>query len=363
MTSDIAQGVLHGLRVVEIAGLGPVSFVGMLLADMGAEVVRIVRPGHIDREKGATLRGRTQVTLDLRSPDEQRQALALVGCADVLIEGFRPGVMERLGFGPDAVCARHPKLVYGRMTGWGQNGPRATTAGHDIDYIATAGALHAIGGDEPMVPLNLVGDYGGGALYLAMGVLAAVVHVRSGGGGQVVDCAICDGTVSLLSLMHGLHQAGRWTDDRKSNTLDGAAPFYRTYRCSDGGHIAVGAIELVFYRQLLSLLGLDGPLFADQHDKSRWAEQADALQAVFDQQPRAHWDELFRDSDACVAPVNSLAESVRDPHLQSRATFVDVGGETQPAPAPRFATTPSRAYPSREADARHMLAAWRTSDR
>jgi alpha-methylacyl-CoA racemase len=356
-TVDV-QGVLHGIRVVEIAGLGPVSFAGMLLADMGADVVRVVRPGHVDLEKGATLRGRTQVTLDLRKPEEQQEALALLAHADVLLEGFRPGVMERLGLGPEAVLARHPSLVYGRMTGWGQHGPRAAVAGHDIDYIAITGALHAVGGDDPVVPLNLVGDYGGGALYLAIGVLAAVVHVRSGGAGQVVDCAICDGTVSLLSLVHGLRHAGRWTDSRQSNTLDGAAPFYRTYRCSDDLHIAVGAIEPPFYRQLLERLGLGGPLFADQHDRSRWVEQAEALQAVFGQSPRAHWDEMFSATDACVAPVNSLAESVCDPHLRSRNAFVDVAGETQPAPVPKFVSTPSRAGPSRDADARQVLAAW-----
>lgn len=353
-----AQGVLHGVRVVEIAGLGPVSFAGMLLADMGADVVRVRRPGHAERERGATLRGRTQVTLDLREPGQRQDAMALLACADVLLEGFRPGVMERLGLGPEAVLARHPHLVYGRMTGWGQSGPRAASAGHDIDYIAITGALHAVGSDDPVVPLNLVGDYGGGALYLAMGVLAALVHARSSGAGQVVDCAICDGAVSLLSLMHGLRHAGRWVDARQSNTLDGAAPFYRTYRCSDGRHIAVGAIEAPFYRQLLERLGLDDPLFADPSDRSRWAEQAQALQAVFGRQPRAHWDALFSAGDACVAPVNSLAESQRDPHLQSRAAFVEVAGETQPAPAPRFAATPSNARPSRAADARQVLAAW-----
>lgn len=358
MKQVAAHGPLHGVRVVEMAGLGPVSFTGMLLADMGAQVVRVARPGHADMEKGATLRSRTQVTLDLRQPEEQQQALALLEHADVLLEGFRPGVMERLGLGPDTVLARNPRLVYGRMTGWGQHGPRASTAGHDIDYIAITGALHAIGAQEPTVPLNLVGDYGGGALYLAMGVLAAVLHVRSGGKGQVVDCAICDGTVSLLSLMHGLRHAGRWTDARQSNTLDGVAPFYRTYRCSDGQHIAVGAIEPPFYRQLLEQLGLGGPLFADQHDRTRWAEQAQALQAAFSQRPRSAWTALFAGTDACVAPVNSLAESLHDPHLQARTAFVEVAGEMQPAPVPRFAATPSRASPGHTSDARQVLQAW-----
>ncbi|WP_066273120.1 CaiB/BaiF CoA transferase family protein [Hydrogenophaga palleronii] len=353
-----AHGPLHGVRVVEMAGLGPVSFTGMLLADMGAQVVRIARPRHADMEKGATLRSRTQITLDLHLPDEQQQALTLLEHADVLLEGFRPGVMERLGLGPDTLLARNPRLVYGRMTGWGQHGPRASTAGHDIDYIAITGALHAIGTQDPAVPLNLVGDYGGGALYLAMGVLAAVLHVRSGGAGQVVDCAICDGTVSLLSLMHGLRHAGLWRDARQSNTLDGAAPFYRTYRCSDGQHIAVGAIEPPFYRQLLERLGLSGSLFADQHDRAGWAEQARTLQAVFAQRTRNEWTELFTGTDGCVAPVNSLQESLYDPHLQSRTAFIEVAGEMQPAPVPRFAATPSRASPGHTSDARQVLHAW-----
>ena len=363
MASITAPSVLQGLRVVEMAGLGPVSFAGMLLGDMGADVVRVARPGHVDLEQGATLRGRSKLTLDLRDPDAKHAALELIEHADVLIEGFRPRVMERLGLGPDEVLSRNPDLVYGRMTGWGQSGPRALAAGHDIDYIALSGALHAVGPEaDPAIALNLIGDYGGGALYLAMGVLAGVIHARAGGGGQVVDCAICDGTVSLLSLMHGLLHAGRWKDRRQSNTLDGAAPFYRTYRCSDGKHMAVGAIEPQFYRLFIDIMGLGGELFAEQHDRSRWSAQAAALQAIFGTRPRQHWDGLFAGTDACVAPVNSLDESRRDPHLLAREAFVDLAGEAQPAPAPRFAASPSRARPSHAVDVGQLLAAWRCGE-
>lgn len=353
-----ASGPLRGTRVLEIAGLGPVTFAAMLLADMGAEVVRIARPGHVEMEKGATLRGRKRLSLDLRSPQGKAAALDLTAGADVLLEGFRPGVMERLELGPAAALARNPRLVYGRMTGWGQTGPRSATAGHDIDYIAIAGALHAIGDEAPVVPLNLVGDYGGGALYLAMGVLAGVLHARSTGAGQVVDCAICDGTVSLLSLMHGLRHVGRWRDERQGNSLDGAAPYYRTYRCGDGRYIAVGAIEPAFQELLLQRLGIDGEPFTDLHDRSRWPEQAKALQDAFATRSRDEWAGLFADSDACVAPVNSISDSLQDPHLRSRAAFVELAGETQPAPAPRFMASPSEARASAEAELETLLDAW-----
>ena len=355
------MGPLAGLRVVEVAGLGPVTFAAMLLADMGAHVARISRPGHVEIERGATLRGRTQLTLDLRSDEGKQCFLELLANADVLLEGFRPGVMERLKLGPREALVRNPRLVFGRMTGWGQSGPHASTAGHDINYIATAGELHAIGGEDPAVPLNLVGDFGGGALYLAMGVLAAVLHARATGTGQVVDCAICDGTASLLSLMHGLRAAGRWKDSRLSNTLDGAAPYYRTYRCKDDAAIAVGAIEPQFYAILLRCLGLqDDPLFADQHDRARWQDQAATLQRLFAGRTRAEWMTVVGDTDACVSPVNSLAESLADPHLLQRRVFVAVGGEQQPAPAPRFSSTTSTARPSLHADdIGQVLEMWR----
>lgn len=353
-------GPLTGLRVIEVAGLGPITFAAMLLADMGADVVRIVRPGHADMEKGATLRGRRQVAIDLRASAGRDTLLDLCGEADVLMEAFRPGVMERLQLGPAPATQRNGRLVYARMTGWGQSGPRAATAGHDINYIAVAGALHPIGGDEPAIPLNLVGDYGGGALYLAMGVLAAVLHARDTGTGQVVDCAICDGTVSLLSLMHGLRHVGRWRDERLSNTLDGAAPYYRTYRCRDGLDVAVGAIEPQFYKLLLERLQLeDAPIFSRQHDRAMWSRQAEALQQIFGMRTRDEWLAVFSDSDACVAPVNALHASQADPHLVARGSFSTVAGELQPAPAPRFAASPSKARPSQEvSDAQDILDAW-----
>jgi alpha-methylacyl-CoA racemase len=355
-------GPLQGLRVVEFAGLGPASFAGMLLADMGAEVVRVARPNHVEMEMGATIRGRAHLVVDLRSVEGQESALQLLAAADVLVEGFRPGVMERLGLGPEKVLARNPKLVYARMTGWGQTGPRAATAGHDIDYIAITGALHAIGTEDPVVPLNLVGDYGGGALYLTMGILAAVLNARGKGSGQVVDCAICDGTVSLLSLMHGLRHVGRWRDSRQANTLDGAAPFYRTYRCKDGKHVAVGAIEPPFYKLLVERLGLiDDPLFSQQSDRGMWPQQTAVMEKVFLSRTRDAWALDFADTDACVAPVNSLNESALDSHLLARSAFVDVAGEKQPAPAPKFMGTPGAARPSRQADNVHkLLESWST---
>lgn len=352
-------GALRGLRVVEFAGLGPASFAAMLLADMGAEVVRIARPGHVEMERGATIRGRSHLVLDLRNRADQLQALELLGAADILIEGFRPGVMERLGLGPEIALARNPRLVYGRMTGWGQSGPRAPTAGHDIDYIAITGALNAIGSEEPAVPLNLIGDYGGGGLYLAMGVLAGVLHSRASGQGQVIDAAICDGTVSLLSLMHGLMHDQKWRDTRQSNVLDGAAPYYRTYRCNDDKFIAVGAIEGPFYRELLEKLGISESLFDVQNDRSRWPEQTERLKEVFCRRSRSEWLEVFAGTDACVAPVNSLSESLEDPHLQQRHAFVKIAGETQPAPAPRFTVTPSSAQESLKVDnVQQLLERW-----
>lgn len=357
--SPSPAGPLRGLRVVEFAGLGPVSFTAMLLADMGARVVRIERPGAVAMERGATMRGRERLALDLRSADGLATTRELLRHAEVAIEGFRPGVMERLGLGPAELFALRPALVFGRMTGWGQEGPRSRQAGHDIDYLAVAGALHPIGPAEgPSMPLNLVGDYGGGALYLTVGVLAALHEAARSGRGQVVDAAICDGAVSLLSLIHGLRAASRWRDERQSNVLDGAAPYYRSYRCADGLHLAVGAIEPQFHAEFLARLGLDAKAFA-QHDRDRWPEQARALETLFAREPRAHWEALFEGSDACVAPVNNLAASTRDPHLVARQVFVELEGELQPAPAPRFSHSPSLPRPATSvvADA-HWLADW-----
>ena len=360
-SGSLRAGPLADLRVIEFAGLGPAPFAAMMLADMGAEVVRIERPANTQiLERGAVLRGRQCLALDLRQPEALAQAAALVARSDVLIEGYRPGAMERLGLGPEPMHAGNPRLVYARMTGWGQIGPRAQTAGHDIDYIAITGALHAMGSaGQPAPPLNLVGDYGGGALYLVVGVLAALHTARVTGRGQVVDAAICDGTVSLLSLMHGLLQSQRWTDRRHSNTLDGAAPFYRTYRCRDGEFIAVGAIEPQFYAELRERAGLTDPLFAPQLDRKMWPAQAEALAAVFASRSRSEWLAIFEGSDACVAPVLSLGDSRSDPHLVARGAFVDVGGEAQPAPAPRFSSTPSAARVSvAEPNAQAVLERW-----
>ena len=323
----------------------------MLLADMGAEVVRIVRPGHVEMENGATLRSRTQLALDLRTPEGNKAIRQLFLTADVALEGFRPGVMERLELGPAEALAINQRLIYGRMTGWGQDGPRSPSAGHDINYIAITGALHAIGHEDPVVPLNLVGDYGGGALYLALGILAAVMHARSTGMGQVVDCAVCDGTTSLLSLMHGLRHAGRWQDSRQANILDGAAPFYRTYRCKDLASIAVGAIEPQFYSTLRRHLGIEkDPLFEQQHDKTLWPQQICMLQDIFSKRTRDDWATIFSGTDACVSPVNSLRESFQDKHLQCRQSFIDMNGELQPAPVPRFSASPSVARQSLQAE-------------
>ncbi len=352
-------GPLQGLRVVEFAGLGPVSFTAMLLADMGARVVRIERPGSVPMESGATMRGRERLALDLRSVEGLAIARELLRHADIAIEGFRPGVLERLGLGPEELFALRPALVLGRMTGWGQAGPRSQQAGHDIDYLAVAGALHPIGPPgTPSVPLNLIGDYGGGALYLAVGVLAALHEAASSGRGQVVDAAICDGSVSLLSLIHGLRAASRWNDARESNVLDGGAPYYRSYRCADGLYLAVGAIEPHFHAEFCARLGVDPQSFA-QGDRARWPEQVRELQALFETRPRAHWEAVFDGSDACVAPVNDLAASTRDPHLVARRVFLEVDGELQPAPAPRFSRSPSAARPAKcvQADA-GWLASW-----
>lgn len=353
-----AAGPLAGLRVLEMAGLGPVSFTAMLLADMGAHVVRVARPGHVDMERGATLRGRNSLMLDLKSAEGVDAVMALATHADVLLEGFRAGVMERLGLGPTPLLARNPALVYGRMTGWGQSGPRAQTAGHDIGYIAITGALGAIGGAEPAVPLNLLGDYGGGALYLAMGVLAAVLNARTTGKGQVVDSAICDGTVSLLALVHGLRHAGRWRDARQANTLDGAAPNYRCYRCADGRYVAVGAIEPAFRRALLAGLALDESQLGDMGDRALWPGQTHRLAQAFATRSRDDWCAQFDGTDACVAPVLSLQESLDDGHLRARDAFVALNGETQPAPAPRFSATPSQAQPAVTADLAGVMQRW-----
>lgn len=336
------QGPLAGLRVVEFHSLGPGPFAGMLLADIGADVLRITRtaqgePEAFDR---ITSRGRRVVSLDLKR--ERETALALCGGADVLIEGYRPGVMERLGLGPEQVHARNPGLIYGRMTGWGQEGPLARTAGHDINYIALTGALAAIGRRDmgPVPPLNLVGDYGGGALYLVMGVLAALWERARSGAGQVIDSAMCDGAASLMSMFYDMRAGGTWSLTRESNLLDGGAPFYGTYECADGGHIAVGALEPQFWQELCTLAGLDTLDPALRDDPARWPDLRTKLADIFRQRTRAEWCARLELHDTCVSPVLHMDEAPQHPHMVARGTFIEVAGLTQPSPAPRFSRTP-----------------------
>ncbi|MFF4932944.1 CaiB/BaiF CoA transferase family protein [Streptomyces griseofuscus] len=340
------RGPLGGVRVVELAGIGPGPFAAMLLADLGADVVRVDRPGGpglgIDPAHDITNRNKRSIVVDLKSPDGAARVLDLAERADILVEGYRPGVAERLGVGPADCHARNPRLVYGRMTGWGQDGPLAERAGHDVSYIAVTGALGMIGrpGEPPAVPANLLGDYAGGSLYLVVGVLAALHHARATGTGQVVDAAIVDGTAHLSAMIHGMLSAGAWQDRRGANLLDGGCPYYGTYETADGGHMAVGALEEKFSAEFLRLLGLDD-LQGARSDLTRWPELRAAITARFRERTRAEWTALFADSDACVAPVLSLREAPHHPHLAARGTFTDHGGITQPAPAPRFSATPT----------------------
>ncbi|MER6021329.1 CaiB/BaiF CoA transferase family protein [Streptomyces anulatus] len=339
------HGPLTGVRVVELAGIGPGPFAAMLLADLGADVVRVDRPGGaglgIDPASDLTNRNKRSVLLDLKSDEGPARVLDLVERADILIEGYRPGVAERLGVGPEACLARNPKLVYGRMTGWGQDGPLAERAGHDIAYLALTGTLSMIGkpDEPPVVPANLVGDYAGGSLYLVVGVLAALQHARAHGEGQVVDAAIVDGAAHLATMIHGMLAAGSWQDRRGTNLLDGGCPFYGTYATSDGGHMAVGPLEGQFYAEFIGLLGI-ADAFPDRWDLARWDELRAAVTERFLTRTRAEWTEVFDGTDACVAPVLSLTEAPHHPHLAARSTFVEHGGLTQPAPAPRFSATP-----------------------
>ncbi|WP_405188991.1 CaiB/BaiF CoA transferase family protein [Streptomyces anulatus] len=339
------HGPLTGVRVVELAGIGPGPFAAMLLADLGADVVRVDRPGGaglgIDPASDLTNRNKRSVLLDLKSDEGPARVLDLVERADILIEGYRPGVAERLGVGPEACLARNPTLVYGRMTGWGQDGPLAERAGHDIAYLALTGTLSMIGkpDEPPVVPANLVGDYAGGSLYLVVGVLAALQHARAHGEGQVVDAAIVDGAAHLATMIHGMLAAGSWQDRRGTNLLDGGCPFYGTYATSDGGHMAVGPLEGQFYAEFIGLLGI-ADAFPDRWDLARWDELRAAVTERFLARTRAEWTEVFDGTDACVAPVLSLTEAPHHPHLAARSTFVEHSGLTQPAPAPRFSATP-----------------------
>ncbi|MET7574317.1 CaiB/BaiF CoA-transferase family protein [Streptomyces sp. NPDC005492] len=340
------HGPLSGVRVIELAGIGPGPFAAMLLADLGADVVRVDRPGGpglgVAPEHDVTNRNKRSVLIDLKTPEGPARVLDLVERADILIEGNRPGVTERLGVGPEACHARNPRLVYGRMTGWGQDGPLAQRAGHDIAYIALTGTLGMIGSPQepPPAPANLLGDYAGGSLYLVVGVLAALHHARATGTGQVVDAAIVDGTAHLSAMIHGMLSAGSWQDRRAANLLDGGCPYYGTYETADGKHMAVGALEPRFYDEFVRLLGLAD--FTDaRRDWTRWGELREAVAARFRSRGRDEWTAVFEGTDACVAPVLSLREAPHHPHLAARGTFTEHGGITQPAPAPRFSTTPT----------------------
>jgi alpha-methylacyl-CoA racemase len=336
------QGPLTGLKIIEFAGIGPGPFCGMLLSDLGADVVRIDRKGQgRGSPSDITARGRRSVGLDLKNPAAIETCLRLFETADVVFEGFRPGVMERLGLGPDVALKRNPKLVYGRMTGWGQFGPYAQAAGHDMNYIAITGALHAIGTeDKPVPPLNLVGDFGGGALYLAFGILAGVIKARETGEGQVIDCAMSDGAASLMAMFYGFKASGAWTESRRSNLLDGGAHFYDTYQCSDGKWVSIGSIEPQFYALLLEKTGISDPAFKAQMDRGAWPDLKGKLAAVIATKTQDDWCALMEATDVCFAPVLDLDEAPKHAHNVARQTFVEVSGVTQPAPAPRFSKTP-----------------------
>lgn len=343
----MGKGPLAGVKVLEVAGIGPGPFAGMMLADLGADVVRIdradrVRGGDPERPPRDVLaRGRRSVAVDLKQSEGIEVVLRLVEQSDVLIEGFRPGVMERLGLGPEVCLARNPRLVFGRMTGWGQEGPMAQAAGHDINYIALAGALDPIGraGEKPTPPLNLVGDFGGGGMLLAFGICAALVERGTSGEGQVVDAAMVDGAATLMGFFHGMAAMGAWHEGRGTNMLDSGAHFYDTYETSDGGYVSLGAIEPQFYAELLEKIGLAGEDLGSQMDASAWPALKQRFEAVFKTKTRAQWCEILEGSDACFAPVLSMSEAPRHPHLSQRETFVEAHGMVQPAPSPRFSRT------------------------
>lgn len=340
----IANGPLAGIHVVEFAGIGPGPFAGMLLADMGADVVRIARAG-APAPQAILNRGKSTVVLDLKTPEGVESAMKLLQAADALVEGFRPGVMERLGLGPDHVAMRNPQLVYGRMTGWGQSGPLSQSAGHDINYIAVTGALAAIGARNgaPVPPLNLVGDYGGGSLYLVVGLLAALLEAKRSGRGQVVDAAMCDGVLSLMSLACMQRARGQFNDIRGSNLLDGGRPYYSTYETADGKYLAVGALEPQFFDTLCKLVGVPEHLQTAQKDPEREEELRSCFAGLFRTKTRDEWATLLAGTDACVAPVLTLSEAREHPHLVARCSFIETAEGFQPAAAPRFSRTPSTA--------------------
>jgi alpha-methylacyl-CoA racemase len=347
------MGPLEGLKIVELAGIGPGPFCAMLLADMGAEVVRVDRAANVgtdtdrdgnDARFNLLTRGRRNIAVDLKNAEGQDAVLRLIDQADGLIEGFRPGVMERLGLGPDICLKRNPRLVYGRMTGWGQDGPIAHIAGHDINYIALSGALAAIGeaGGPPVPPLNLIGDFGGGALYLAMGVLAGILSARATGKGQVIDCSMVEGAASLMTSMYGALASGAWVEERGKNRTDGGSHFYHVYETRDGEFITVGSIEPQFYKLLLTHTGLEGAEVPAQGERDQWSAMQQRFAAIFKQKTRAEWVEVMQQTDICFAPVLRMSEAIRHEHNRHRDSFVEIDGIAQPAPAPRFSATPTR---------------------
>jgi alpha-methylacyl-CoA racemase len=344
------MGVLSGYRVIELAGIGPGPMCAMLLSDMGADVVRIDRTADaalgisMEQKYSFLNRGRRSVALDLKRPEAIEALLTMVEKADALIEGFRPGVTERLGLGPDVCLKRNPRLVYGRMTGWGQEGPLAHAAGHDINYIALSGALHSIGrkGDRPVPPLNLVGDFGGGALYLALGVVAGLLEAQKSGKGQVVDAAMVDGAASLMTAIYGIHASGRWTDDRGENILDTGAHYYEVYETKDHKYVSIGSIEAKFYDELLEKTDLKNAEMPRQNDREAWPTLKERMAEIFKSKTRDEWCKIMEGSDVCFAPVLSMTEAPKHPHNRHRGTFVDVDGVQQPGPAPRFSRTPSK---------------------
>jgi alpha-methylacyl-CoA racemase len=362
-------GPLSGIKIVELAGIGPGPFSAMLLADLGADIIRVdraqqVNPATWDRPNRDLMnRGRRSIGVDLKHPDGVETVLQLVERADALIEGFRPGVTDRLGIGPDVCLARNPKLVYGRMTGWGQEGPMAQAAGHDINYIALAGALAHFGraGSKPTPPINLIGDFGGGGMFMALGIVSGVLEAQRSGKGQVLDVAMVDGTATLMSMIWGMSALGVWDEARGSNALDTGAPFYDTYETADGKFISLGSLEPQFYAELLERLGLTDAGLPAQMDRDGWPVQEERFTALFKTKTRDEWDEILRGTDACYAPVLTMSEAANDEHMRARGTFVEVDGITQPGPSPRFSRTPgeiqrSAPWPGQHTD--EVVADW-----
>ncbi len=343
----MANPPLHGIRIVEFAGIGPGPFAGMMLADHGAEVIRIDRGSRGDgigvANKDPLLRSRKSIGLNLKRPESIAAVRKIVGDADAIIEGFRPGVMERLGLGPDVLLADNPRLVYGRMTGWGQTGPMAAEPGHDINYIALSGVLNALGrrGEKPTPPINLVGDFGGGGMFLAFGMLAALLHAKTTGEGQIVDAAMTEGSAVLMTMMWGFRAMGRWSDERGANLLDTAAHFYDTYETADGKFVSLGAIEPQFYAEFRKVMGLNDDKWSAQMDPRQWASLKDEVAALFKTKTRDEWVAAFKGHDVCFAPVLGFDEAYADPHNTARGAFVEAGGVKQPAPAPRYSASPT----------------------